>query len=211
MILIASGSQSDRRKSLNWPTRLKIVKGVARGLLHLYTELPSLIAPHGHLKSSNVLLNQEFESLLTDYGLVPITNQEHARDVMIAFKSPEYKQHGRITKKTDVWSLGVLILEIMTGKFPANTFHSKGGDTELTNFVESMLKEEVSINMFDKEIGGFDEHNEGEMLKLLTIGLSCCEPDVEKRWDIRETVDRIEKVKEKNQNDNDKDDNDDYQ
>nr|XP_043629106.1 pollen receptor-like kinase 4 [Erigeron canadensis] len=196
------GSRSQVKRSLDWPTRLKIVKGVARGLLHLYHELPSLIAPHGHLKSSNVLLNREFESLLTDYGLIPITNQEHARDVMIAFKSPEYKNHGRITKKTDVWSLGVLILEIMTGKFPANTFsQSKGGDVELTNFVDSMFKEEMTVDMFDKEIGEFNKHNEGEMLKLLTIGLSCCEPNVEKRWDIKEVVDRIEDVKEKNEND----------
>lgn len=182
------------------------MKGVARGLLHLYNELPSLITPHGHLKSSNVLLNQEFDSLLTDYGLVPITNQEHARDVMIAFKSPEFRNHGRITKKTDVWSLGVLILEIMTGRFPANTFHySRGGDLELTNFLDSITKEDVTIDMFDKEIGGFEKHNEGEMLKLLNIGLSCCEPDVEKRWDIKEVVDRIEEVREKSTNDNDSD------
>lgn len=188
------------------------MKGVARGLLHLYKKLPSLIAPHGHLKSSNVLLNHEFESLLTDYGLAPITNQEHARDVMIAFKSPEYKNHGRITKKTDVWSLGVLILEIMTGKFPANTFlQSKGGDTELMNFLDSLLKEDVTVDMFDKEIGGFNKHNEGEMLKLLNIGLSCCEPDVEKRWDIREVVDRIEEVKEKNEKDNNNDNKNDYE
>ncbi|KAL8222938.1 hypothetical protein R6Q57_020337 [Mikania cordata] len=187
------GSPSEVKQRLDWPTRLKIVKGVVRGLLHLYNELPSLITPHGHLKSSNVLLNQEFESLLTDYGLVPITNQEHARDVMIAFKSPEFKNHGRITKKTDVWSLGVLILEIMTGKFPANTFHySKGGDLELTNFLDSITKEDTTVDMFDKEIGRFEKCNEGEMLKLLNIGLSCCEPNVEKRWDIKEVVHRIE-------------------
>ncbi|XP_076903660.1 pollen receptor-like kinase 4 [Bidens hawaiensis] len=200
------GSRSEVKQRLDWPTRLKIVKGVARGLLHLYNELPSLITPHGHLKSSNVLLNQEFDSLLTDYGLVPITNQEHARDVMIAFKSPEFRNHGRITKKTDVWSLGVLILEIMTGRFPANTFHySRGGDLELTNFLDSITKEDVTIDMFDKEIDGFEKHNEGEMLKLLYIGLSCCEPDVEKRWDIKEVVDRIEEVREKSTNDNDSD------
>ncbi|MFS7918706.1 putative protein kinase RLK-Pelle-LRR-III family [Helianthus anomalus] len=203
------GSRSDVKDRLSWPTRLKIVKGIARGLLHLYNELPSLITPHGHLKSSNVLLNQEFESLLTDYGLVPITNQEHARDVMIAFKSPEFRNHGRITKKTDVWSLGVLILEIMTGRFPANTFHfSKGGDLELTNFLDSIMKEDVTVDMFDKEIGAFDKRNEGEMLKLLNIGLSCCEPDVEKRWDIKEVVDRIEKVRESIDNDNSDNDND---
>ncbi|KAI7726475.1 hypothetical protein M8C21_014053 [Ambrosia artemisiifolia] len=200
------GSRSEVKERLDWPTRLKIIKGIARGLLHLYNELPSLITPHGHLKSSNVILNREFESLLTDYGLVPITNQDHARDVMIAFKSPEFKNHGRITKKTDVWSLGVLILEIMTGRFPANTFqYSKGGDLELTNFLDSILKEDVTVDMFDKEIGGFDKHNEGEMLKLLKIGLSCCEPNVEKRWDIKEVVDRIEEVRERNDNDNDND------
>lgn len=178
------------------------MKGIARGLLHLYNELPSLIAPHGHLKSSNVLLNPEFDSLLTDYGLVPITNQEQARDVMISFKSPEYKQHGRITKKTDVWSLGVLILEIMTGKFPANSFQqSKGGDTELATFMDSVMKEEPTSDVLDKEMGGFDKRNEGQMLTLLNIGLNCCEPNVEKRWDIKEAVNRIEEVREKNDED----------
>ncbi|CAI9293801.1 unnamed protein product [Lactuca saligna] len=198
------GRRSNVRQTLDWPTRLKIVKGIARGLLHLYNELPSLIAPHGHLKSSNVLLNPEFDSLLTDYGLVPITNQEQARDVMISFKSPEYKQHGRITKKTDVWSLGVLILEIMTGKFPANSFQqSKGGDSELANFMDSVMKEEPTSDVLDKEMGGFDKRNEGQMLTLLNIGLNCCEPNVEKRWDIKEAVNRIEEVREKNDEDDD--------
>ncbi|XP_024959015.1 pollen receptor-like kinase 4 [Cynara cardunculus var. scolymus] len=194
------GNRSSGSQSLDWPTRLKIVKGIARGLIHLYNELPSLIAPHGHLKSSNVLLNREFEPLLTDYGLVPITNHEQARQVMIAFKSPEYKKQGRITKKTDVWSLGVMIIEIMTGKLLANSFNQgKGGDTELADFVDSMMKEEeLTTDVFDKEMGEFDKGNEEEMVKLLKIGLSCCEPDVDKRWDIKEVVDIIENVKEKN-------------
>ena len=195
---------------MDWPTRLKIVKGVARGLIHLYNELPSLIAPHGHLKSSNVLLNRQFEPLLTDYGLVPITNHEQARSVMVAFKSPEYKKHGRITKKTDVWSLGVMILEIMTGKLPANSFNQgKSVDTaDLVDFVDSMMKEEVTSDLFDKEMGEFDEGNEEEMVKLLKIGLSCCEPDVDKRWDVKEVVNSIEKVREKTDDGEDMNDDD---
>ncbi|KAK3017888.1 hypothetical protein RJ639_004692 [Escallonia herrerae] len=66
------GNRGRNQRSPDWPTRLKIVKGVARGLLYLYNELPSLIAPHGHLKSSNVLLNESSEPLLTDYGLAPV-------------------------------------------------------------------------------------------------------------------------------------------
>lgn len=197
-VVMISGNQSEENRSPDWPTRLKIVKGVVKGLQNLYNKLPSLIVPHGHLKSSNVLLTKNYEPLLTDYGLVPVTNPEQARDVMMAYKSPEHKQLGRITKKTDIWCLGVLILEIMTGKIPINNIHqSKGNDTELTDFISSVADQDFNIDMFDKEMTGFDKSNEGEMMKLLKIGLSCCEKDVNKRMDIKQVVEKIEEVKEK--------------
>ncbi|KAJ9548417.1 hypothetical protein OSB04_020960 [Centaurea solstitialis] len=193
------GKQSNETLSPNWPTRLKIVKGVVRGLQYLYNKLPSLIVPHGHLKSSNVLLERNYEPLLTDYGLVPLTNPELAREIMMAYKSPEYKQTGRISKRTDIWCLGILILEIMTGKIPGNTFHQggKGNDTEFADFISSVADQELSADMFDKEMTGFDKSNEGEMMKLLKIGLSCCETDTNKRMEIKQVVERIEEVKEK--------------
>ncbi|KVI11872.1 Leucine-rich repeat-containing N-terminal, type 2 [Cynara cardunculus var. scolymus] len=172
------------------------VKGVVRGLQNLYNKLPSLIVPHGHLKSSNVLLNKNYEPLLTDYGLVPLTNPELARDLMMAYKSPEYKQIGRISKRTDIWCLGILILEIMTGKIPT-LYQGKGNDTDLADFINSVADQEFSIDMFDKEMTGFDKSNEGEMMKLLKIGLSCCETDTNKRMEIKQVVERIEEVKEK--------------
>ncbi|KAK6147485.1 hypothetical protein DH2020_018397 [Rehmannia glutinosa] len=136
------GNRSKSRPCPDWPTRLRIVKGVARGLLYLYNELPSLTAPHGHLKSSNVLLDGSYTPLLTDYGLVPVVNPEYAQEHMISYKSPEYKHSGRITKKTDVWSLGVLILEILTGKFPSNFLQQgNGGDTaDIASWVESAVR-----------------------------------------------------------------------
>ncbi|KAK9059551.1 hypothetical protein SSX86_020255 [Deinandra increscens subsp. villosa] len=193
------GNQSDEVQSLNWPTRLKIIKGAVRGLHNLYINLPSLIVPHGHLKSSNVLLTKNYNPLLTDYGLVPVTNQEHARDLMMAYKSPEYNQLGRISKRTDIWCLGIMILEIMTGKIPANALHqSKENDIDHTDdFISSVTEQEFDINMFDKEMTGFDKSNEGEMIKLLKIGLSCCEKDVNKRMDIKQVLERIEDVREK--------------
>lgn len=199
---LLSGSHSKGQPSLDWQTRLKIVKGVAKGLLYLYNELPSLTAPHGHLKSSNVLLDQSFEPLLTDYGLIPVVNQEHAQEIMVAYKSPEYKQNGRITRKTDIWSLGMLILEILTGKFPAHSLQQgKGSDTEdLGTWVQSVVQEELSPEVFDKEIRG-NKNSEGEMMKLLKIGLSCCEADMEKRWDIKEVVEKIEELREKDGDD----------
>lgn len=179
-----------------------IIKGVAQGLLYLYNEL-GLIAPHGHLKSSNVLLNKKGEPLLTDYALSPIVNQEHAQELMIAYKSPEYRQLGRITKKTDIWSLGILIIEILTGRFPTNTIQQgKGSDADLATWVNSIAREDWMEKVFDKDMGGKSEACEEEMVKLLNIGLACCEMDVEKRWDIKEVVERIEQVKEKDDNTN---------
>ncbi|GMI66602.1 pollen receptor like kinase 1 [Hibiscus trionum] len=191
---------------LDWPTRLKIVKGVAKGLAYLHKELPSLIAPHGHLKSSNVLLNESFEPLLTDYALIPVINAESAHELMVAYKSPEYVQHGRVTKKTDVWSLGVLILEIMTGKFPSNFFlKGKGNDEEdIVTWVKSKLGDDdretllTNLEVFDREMGAIGV-SDGKMMKqLLKIGLSCCEDDVQKRIDLKEAAGRIEGLKLRN-------------
>lgn len=193
-------NQSLGKPSLDWPTRLKIVKGVAKGLFYLHQDLPSLMAPHGHLKSSNVLLTKTFEPLLTDYGLIPLINQEKAQMHMAAYRSPEYLQHRRITKKTDVWGLGILILEILTGKFPAN--FSQSSEEDLASWVNSGFHGVWAPSLFDKGMGK-TSHCEGQILKLLTIGLNCCEPDVEKRLDIGQAVEKIEELKEREGDDDD--------
>ncbi|CAH8378621.1 unnamed protein product [Eruca vesicaria subsp. sativa] len=190
------GNQSLGKPSLDWPTRLKIVKGVARGLLYLHQDLPSLMAPHGHLKSSNVLLTKNFEPLLTDYGLIPMINQVKAQEHMVAYKSPEYLQHRRVTKKTDVWALGILILEILTGKFPANFLQSGNkSEEDLVSWVNLGFQGVWAPGLFDKEMGK-TSHCEGQIINLLKIGLGCCEPDVEKRLEIGEAVEKIEELKE---------------
>ncbi|CAN4097408.1 unnamed protein product [Withania somnifera] len=196
------GNKSLGQPSLDWSTRLKIIKGVAKGLLYLHNELPSLTAPHGHLKSSNVLLNESYEPLLTDYALLPVVNLEHAQEHMIAYKSPEFKHSGRITRKNDVWTLGILILEIITGKFPSNFLQQgQGTDTDLATWVQSVVNEDTSdVEVFEKDMRG-TKNSEGEMMKLLKIGLGCCDLDMEKRFDMKEAMDRIEEVKERDGDD----------
>ncbi|KAK3437452.1 hypothetical protein EUGRSUZ_C02136, partial [Eucalyptus grandis] len=192
-----AANRSAGQPGLDWPTRLKIVKGVAKGLEYLYKELPVLSLPHGHLKSSNVLLDRNFTPLLTDYGLVPVINKDHAQQFMVAFKSPEFSRSDRTTKKTDVWSLGILILEIITGKFPANYLkQGKGANADLATWVNSVVREEWTGEVFDKDMRG-TKSGEGEMLKLLKIGMCCCEWDVERRWSLREAMERIEELRER--------------
>ncbi|CAA7015222.1 unnamed protein product [Microthlaspi erraticum] len=179
---------------LDWPIRLKIVRGVTRGLAYLYRVFPDLNLPHGHLKSSNVLLDHDFEPLLTDYALVPVVNREQSQQFMVAYKAPEFTQQDRTSRRSDVWSLGILILEILTGKFPANYLRQgKGADDELAAWVESVARTEWTADVFDKEMKAGKEH-EAQMLKLLKIGLRCCDWDIERRIELHEAVDRIEEV-----------------
>ncbi|EOA18255.1 hypothetical protein CARUB_v10006748mg [Capsella rubella] len=179
---------------LDWPIRFKIVRGVTRGLAYLYRVFSDLNLPHGHLKSSNVLLDHNFEPLLTDYALVPVVNRDQSQQFMVAYKAPEFTQQDRTSRRSDVWSLGILILEILTGKFPANYLRQgKGADDELAAWVESVARTEWTADVFDKEMKAGKEH-EAQMLKLLKIGLRCCDWDIEKRIELHEAVDRIEEV-----------------
>lgn len=114
----------------------------------------------------------------------------------MAYKSPEYAQHGSITKKTDIWSFGVLILEILTGRFPENYLTQvHDTDTDLASWVNKMITGKRMSEVFDLDIGGA-KSSKGELLKLLKIGLSCCEQEVERRLDIKDVVEKIEEFKE---------------
>ncbi|KAJ4958731.1 hypothetical protein NE237_025842 [Protea cynaroides] len=191
-------NKTQNQQGLDWPTRLKIIKGVSSGMAYLHKELPSLSIPHAHLKSSNVVLNESREPLLTDYGLVPVINNESAAQLMVAYKSPEYAAEGRVTKSSDVWCLGTLILEMLTGKLPVNyLMQGKGSDDpDLASWVNSIPKEEWTKVVFDIEMEG-TKNGKGEMMKLLKIALSCCEEDLEKRLDLFDAVEKIEEVKER--------------
>ncbi|OIW14616.1 hypothetical protein TanjilG_32958 [Lupinus angustifolius] len=180
---------------LDWPTRLKIIKGVARGLAHLYEEFPDQKLPHGHLKSSNVVLDRSFEPRLTEYGLVAVMNKKHVQQFMCSSKSPEVSQYEKPSEKTDAWCLGILILELLTGKFPASYVrHGKGASEELETWVKAIVKEGWSGgDVIDKELL-VEKNGEGQMLKLLRIGMSCCEWSLENRMDWKEAMVKIQEL-----------------
>ncbi|KAL7140598.1 hypothetical protein ABFS83_09G129600 [Erythranthe nasuta] len=193
---LASQLHGKHSPGLSWATRLKIIKGVAKGMVYLRNELPSLTVAHGHLKSSNVLLDKEYNPLLMDYALVPVVNSAQVHQILVAYKSPEYAKNGHTTKKTDVWCLGMLILETLTGKYVAH----QGSAAELAAWING-IGEESTASVFDKEMEDYDVmissmEIKSEMDNLLKIGISCCQEDPDKRWDLDEALQRIEKVQE---------------
>ncbi|CAN1139489.1 Pollen receptor-like kinase 4 [Linum perenne] len=196
---MANGSLATRlhgnhtsEQALDWPTRLKIIRGITKGLAHLHNELLITSTPHGHLKSSNVLFSDSFEPMLTDYALRPVINVDHAHKLMIAYKSPEHAHLKQTSGKTDVWSLGIVMLEILTGKYPENYLtQSYNRSSDLATWVNNMVKDKKTVEVFDKDMAGTSK---GEMIKVLKLALSCCEEDVERRVGIKEVVDRIERL-----------------
>lgn len=165
-------------------------------MAHLYEELPMLTVPHGHLKSSNVLLDGDFTAVLSDYALVPVLTASHAAQVMVAYKSPECVAKGKPSKTSDVWSLGILALEVLTGRFPANYLRQgkQQGNADIAGWVSSVVNEERTGEVFDKDMAGTQGHEE-EMLKLLRVALACCEADVDKRLDLKAALASIEEIK----------------
>ncbi|PWA70644.1 leucine-rich repeat protein kinase family protein [Artemisia annua] len=188
----------DSEPGLDWPTRLKIIQGVARGLNYLHQQFPGLSLPHGHLSSLNVLLDSDFNPLLADYALAPIIEKKAAKAYMRAYKSPEFTKHKqRVMKKTDVWCLGILILETLTGKSPLNYLEQGKSTTEqeFVTWVNSLGREEWTNKVFDKGMK-WAKNNEIEMIDLMVIGLHCCESDVTRRWSMRKVCEKIQGLRE---------------
>ncbi|XP_073146829.1 pollen receptor-like kinase 4 [Henckelia pumila] len=181
---------------LSWPIRLNIIKGVAQGLAYLHRELPSLTVPHAHLKSSNVLLDKFFNPVLMDYSLVPVVNPGQVQDILVAYKSPEYSRHGTISKKTDVWCLGILILEILTGKLVTKYLAQGSGPygADLAGWIDGIASNSSSTEVFDRDIK--EQGCIPQMEKLLKIGIACCEEDEDKRWDLEEALGQIQQLQE---------------
>lgn len=183
------GKHSPEQPGLSWLTRFKIIKGVIKGMVYLKNELPSLTVAHGHLKSSNVLLDKDYNPVLMDYALVPVVNSAQIHQVLVAYKSPEYAQNGQTSKKTDVWCLGILILETLTGKYVA----AQGSPGDIAGWINGIVGLDAD-QVLDKEMEIATATERNQVEKVLQIGIGCCAEDPEKRWDLDEVMRKIEQV-----------------
>ncbi|XP_059063218.1 cysteine-rich receptor-like protein kinase 43 [Cryptomeria japonica] len=110
----------ERRKELDWPKRLNIICGIARGLLYLHGDSHLRII-HRDIKASNILLDEKMEPKISDFGLARLIRQDESRvETRIAgtygYMAPEYAMLGQLSTKADVYSFGVVILEIICGR-----------------------------------------------------------------------------------------------
>lgn len=109
-----------KRKKLNWDTRLQIALGAAHGLAYLHHDCSPRII-HRDVKSSNILLDKDFEAHLTDFGIAKslcVSKTHTSTYVMgtIGYIDPEYARTSRLNEKSDVYSFGIVLLELLTGR-----------------------------------------------------------------------------------------------
>ncbi|XP_057979966.1 tyrosine-sulfated glycopeptide receptor 1 [Malania oleifera] len=187
--------KSDGASQLDWPTRLRIAKGASCGLayMHLVCE-PHIV--HRDIKSSNILLDDNFEAHVADFGLsrLILPYETHVTTELVGtlgYIPPEYGQAWVATLRGDVYSFGVVMLELLTGKRPVLVFMPKMS-RELVVWVQKMRREGKHDEIFDPLLRGkgFEE----EMLQVLDLACRCINENPFKRPAIREVVDWLKNV-----------------
>ncbi|KAJ8441138.1 hypothetical protein Cgig2_006967 [Carnegiea gigantea] len=188
------GDRGASHAELTWPTRLKMIKGVTLGLQHLHSQLKSHDLPHGNLKSSNILINLQNEPLLSDYGFNIMTNPNVAPNALFAYKSPEAMQNQEVSPKCDIYCLGVVILEILTGKFPSQYLSNTKGGTDVVQWVVSAIGEGRESGLLDPEMVSKSPNAKDNMVQLLHVGAECTDPDPNKRPGLMEVIEKIKSL-----------------
>lgn len=160
---------------MNWSVRRKIAIGAARGLAFLHHNCtPHII--HRDMKSSNVLLDENLEARVSDFGMARLMSvmDTHLSVSTLAgtpgYVPPEYYQSFRCSTKGDVYSYGVVLLELLTGKMPTGS--SDFGDNNLVGWVKQHAKLKI-IDVFDPELMKEDPNLEIELLQHLQVACAC--------------------------------------
>ncbi|PIN02042.1 Serine/threonine protein kinase [Handroanthus impetiginosus] len=147
------GRGTGDRVPFRWSSRLAVARGVGQALKHLHLNTRTrTTAAHGNLKSSNVLLYENDQILVSDYGLTSLIALPIAAQHMASFKCPEYLSHKLISKKSDVWSYGSLLLKLLTGRIPSHSAPPGTNGVDLCSWAYRAVREEWTAEIFDAEI-----------------------------------------------------------
>ncbi|GAB4843819.1 hypothetical protein Ancab_013781 [Ancistrocladus abbreviatus] len=208
------GGPSNNLPSLSWTARLNIAQGTARGLVHIHECSPRKYV-HGNIKSSKILLDDDLQPYISGFGLnrlVPgaskttnlaakrhISNNVFLMDSKIlapssaAYVAPEARNGNKLTQKCDVYSFGIMMMEMLTGQLP-DAEPEKGGKG-LENIVKKVFREERPLSEIIDPALLQEVHAKKQVLATFHIALKCTEADPELRPRMRTVSECLDQVK----------------
>nr|BAJ96098.1 predicted protein [Hordeum vulgare subsp. vulgare] len=174
-----------KKKKLDWETRLRIALGAAQGLAYLHHDCSPRII-HRDVKSKNILLDKDYEPHLTDFGIAKslcVSKTHTSTYVMgtIGYIDPEYARTSRLNEKSDVYSYGIVLLELLTGKKPVDN------ECNLHHSILSKTASNAVMETVDPDIADTCQ-DLGEVKKVFQLALLCTKKQPSDRPTMHEVV-----------------------
>ncbi|OEL29358.1 putative serine/threonine-protein kinase [Dichanthelium oligosanthes] len=178
---------------LTWENRMKIILGTAKGLMYLHEGLEPKVV-HRDVKSSNILLDKHWNAKLSDFGLAKLLGSERSyvtTRVMgtFGYVAPEYAGTGMLNETSDIYSFGILIMEIISGRVPVD-YNRPPGEVNLVDWLKIMVSNRNSDGVVDPKIP--QKPTSRAVKKALLVALRCVDPDARKRPRIGHVIHMLE-------------------
>ncbi|XP_038690878.1 L-type lectin-domain containing receptor kinase IX.1-like [Tripterygium wilfordii] len=178
-----------KKAPLTWTIRYKIALGLASALLYLHEEWEQCVV-HRDIKSSNVMLDSNFNTKLGDFGLARLVDHELGSQTTVlagtmGYLAPECVTTGKASKESDAYSFGVVALEIACGRRPVEP-KQEPSRVRLVEWVWDLYGQGRFLDAVDKRLD--NDFDENQMECLITVGLWCCHPDYTLRPSIRQAI-----------------------
>ncbi|CAL5096648.1 unnamed protein product [Urochloa decumbens] len=184
---------------LEWSTRIKIAAGAARGIAYLHEDChPRII--HRDIKSSNILVDNNFEAKVADFGLArlaldAVTHVTTRVMGTFGYMAPEYASSGKLTERSDTFSFGVVLLELITGRKPVDALRPLG-DESLVEWARPLLSRALDTGKLEGLVDPRLEKklNEAEMFRMIEAAAACIRHSASRRPRMSQVVRVLESL-----------------
>ncbi|KAK3019924.1 hypothetical protein RJ639_004907 [Escallonia herrerae] len=178
---------------LSWDIRMNVVLGTAKGLTYLHEGLEPKVV-HRDIKSSNILLDKLWNPKVSDFGLAKLLGSERSyvtTRVMgtFGYVAPEYASTGMLNERSDVYSFGILIMEIITGRNPVD-YSRPQGEVNLVDWLKTMVTNRNADGVLDPKLP--EKPSSRALKRALLVALRCVDPNAQKRLKMGHVIRMLE-------------------